>query len=114
MAPQTALVRLAAPLALLAIVAGCSGDARLKTLSVGIPKDSVMKLMGVEKPQHLDPYLYGGHFIEALYYGKPGQATPTPDRKLVPLVVIDGKLAAWGWTQWDSIAAANHIVVSKE
>jgi hypothetical protein len=27
--------------------------------------------------------------------------------------VVDGKLLTWGWKGWDSIAAANKIVVAK-
>jgi hypothetical protein len=107
------LVRLAVPLSLVAIVAGCSGDARYQTLAVGIPKDSAVKLMGVEKPQRVDPYLTNGHYIEAMYYRKPGQGDSVPDRKLSPVVVVDGKLVGWGWKTWDSVAEANHIPVAK-
>jgi hypothetical protein len=113
-ARQIALVRIAVPLSLLAVVAGCgSGDAHLKSLAVGISKDSVVKLMGVEKPQRVDPYLTNGHYIEAMYYRKPGQSDSVPDRNLSPVVVIDGKLVGWGWKTWDSIAGANKIQVAK-
>ena len=131
MARQSSLIRLAVPLFLLAIVAGCSGDARLKTLEAGIPKDSVVKLMGVDSPQRVDPYLTGampprdrdgqgqeqptgGHYIEAMYYRQPGKTDSVADRKLSPVVVIDGKLAGWGWKSWDSIAGANKIAVAKK
>ena len=114
MARQITLARFAVPLSLLAIVAGCSGDARFKTLEAGIPKDSVVKLMGDEKPQRLDPYLTNGHYIEAMYYRKPGRSDSVADRKLSPVVVIDGKLAGWGWKTWDSIAAANKILLAKK
>jgi hypothetical protein len=113
-ARQITLVRLAVPLSLLAVVTGCSsGDARSKALAAGIPKDSVVTLMGVEKPQRVDPYLTNGHYIEAMYYRKPGQSDSVPDRQLLPVVVIDGKLVGWGWKAWDSIAAANKIPVAK-
>ncbi len=115
MARQNTLVRLAVPLALLAVIAGCgSGDARYKTLAAGIPKDSVVKLMGVEKPQRVDPYLTNGQYIEAMYYRKAGLSDSVADRKLFPVVVIDGKLAGWGWKIWDSIAEANKIQVTKK
>ena len=114
MARQRSLIRLAAPLFLVAIVAGCSGDARFKTLEAGIPKDSVVKLMGADSPQRIDPYLTGGHYIEAMYYRKPGQTDSVADRKLSPVVVVDGKLAGWGWKTWDSIAVANKIAVAKK
>jgi hypothetical protein len=98
-----------------AALAACSRpDARLEKLTVGIPTDSVLKIMGVEKPKRLVPYLANGHFIEAMYYPKPGatDSAATTDRKMSPVVVVDGKLVGWGWTTWDSIAAANKIVVA--
>ena len=114
MARQNTVVRFAIPL-LLAAVAGCnSGDARSKTLAAGIPKDSVVKLMGVDKPQRVDPYLTNGHYIEAMYYRGLGASDSVADRKLFPVVVIDGKLVAWGWKSWDSIAGANKIQVAKK
>jgi len=97
-------------------LAGCAGsDKRLQRLKVGISKDSTLAVMGLEKPQRVDSYLSGGHYIEAMYYFPPGisDSAGTPDRKLSPVIVIDGALAAWGWKQWDSIAAANKIVVAK-
>jgi hypothetical protein len=113
-ARQNTLVRLAIPLSLIAILAGCgSGDARQETLAVGITRDSVVKLMGVEKPQRVDPYLTNGQYIEAMYYRNPGQGDSVPDRKLFPVVVIGGKLMGWGWKTWDSVAEANHIQVAK-
>ena len=102
-------------LLLCAAIAACSrSDPRLEKLSAGISKDSVVSLMGPEKAERLDPYLINGHYIEALYYTKPGaDSGKTPDRKMSPVVVVDGKLAGWGWERWDSIAKANKIVVAK-
>jgi hypothetical protein len=111
------LRRAAIPAALLMLAAGCSrADARLEKLTAGIPKDSVIKIMGIEKPQRVDPYLTGGHYIEAMYFPLPGatDSAGLTDRKMSPVVVIDGALAGWGWTQWDSIAGANHIPVAKQ
>jgi hypothetical protein len=98
-----------------AALTACSRpDARFEKLTVGIPKDSALSLVGVEKPDRTDPYLINGHYIEVVYYAKPS-ADPgkTPDRKMSPVVVVDGHLAGWGWKQWDSIAKANKIVVAK-
>ena len=99
-----------------ALSAACSrGDPRLEKLSVGIPKDSALAVMGVEKPVRVDPYLVSGHYIEAMYFARSDADTgKVPDRKLSPVIVIDGNLAAWGWTKWDSIAGANNIVVEKK
>ena len=93
---------------------GCKrSDPRLEKLTTGISRDSVLTVMGVEKPERVDPYLMGGHYIEALYYARPGvDSGKTPERELSPVVVIDGKLVAWGWDRWDSIAAANRIMVA--
>jgi hypothetical protein len=48
-----------------------------------------------------------------MYYRKPGQGDSVPDRKLSPVVVVDGKLVGWGWKTWDSVAEANHIPVAE-
>lgn len=96
------------------VLAACRSDSRFAKLTVGIPKDSALALFGVEKPARTDPYLVGGHYIEALYYAKPGaDSGSVSDRELSPVIVVDGMLAAWGWKQWDSIAAANKIIVAK-
>ena len=110
--PRTLLV---APLAALLLVSACSAksDARLGKLSAGISKDSVLAIMGVEKPQRVDPYLVNSRYIEAMYFPLPGAADSASltDRNMSPVIVVDGKLAAWGWQQWDSIAADNKIQV---
>lgn len=99
-----------------ALVAACSrSDARLEKLRVGISKDSVQQVMGMEKPRRIDPYLVNGHYIEAMYFAKPGaDSGSVADREMSPVVVIDGTLAAWGWKQWDSIATENKIVVQQK
>ena len=112
--PSTLLV---APLAALLLVSACSKkDARLEQLSAGISKDSVLAIMGGDKPQRVDPYLIGGHYIEAMYFAFPGASDSADfaDRNMTPVIVSDGKLAAWGWKQWDSVAAEYKIPVVKE
>jgi hypothetical protein len=106
---------LAGTVALAVALAGCGGsDARLRKLTVGIPRDSALRLIGAEKPERVDQYLVHGHYIEAMYFAKPGaDSGKTPDRQMSPVVVVDGKLLTWGWKGWDSIAAANKIVVAK-
>lgn len=106
----------AAPFATLLFLSACGpgGDGRLEQLSAGISKDSAQAIMG-GNAHRVDPYLVNGHMIEALYYPTPGatDSASMADRNMSPLVVMDGKLAAWGWKQWDSIAAENKIVVAK-
>jgi hypothetical protein len=108
--------RLVAPLATLLLLSACGpgGDERLEQLSAGITKDSAQTIMG-GAAHRVDPYLVDGKMIEALYYPKPGatDSAGLADRNMSPLVVVDGKLTAWGWQQWDSIATSYKIVVVK-
>lgn len=91
----------------------CGSDARFKHLSVGISRDSALQLMGVEKPARVDPFLVNGHYFEVIYYAKPGSdGVGVPDRKLSPVVVVDGKLVGWGWKSLDSVAGANKLPVA--
>jgi hypothetical protein len=95
-------------------LAGCErGDARLESLSAGMARDSVLTVMG-DSPQRVDPYLVSGQYIEAMYFPRPGRAEGEglEDRNMSPVVVVNGRLAGWGWTWWDSAAAANSIPVA--
>jgi hypothetical protein len=96
----------------LIVVSACSKkDERLDKLSKGIGKDSVLAVMGVEKAQRIVPYLASGHYIEAMYFTKPGPADSASVvlRNMSPVVMIDGKVIGWGWSTWDSVAANNAI-----
>ncbi len=86
-------------------------DTRLEQLAVGISKDSTLKLMGVEKPARIDPYLVGGKYIEVMYFRPEGVADSVEDRKMLPLVAVDGELIGWGWTTLDSLSGATKIQV---
>jgi len=106
-------ITLIAALSLFGAIAACSGDARFKRLSVGISRDSAIQLIGAEKPRRVDPFLVNGHYFEVMYYAKPGADTTTlTDRKMSPVVVVDGKLVGWGWESLDSVAGANKIPVA--
>jgi len=99
--------------AALLLLAACSGtDKRLELLTAGISKDSVSTLMGIEKPQRVDPYLIHGKYLEVMYYRRPGKSDSMPDRKLSPLIVVDGVLASWGWDALDSLARVTRIQVA--
>jgi len=102
--------------ALSAVLLACGGsDTRFQKLTVGISRDSALKLIGVEKPARVDPFLVSGHYIEAMYYAKPGADTVgLADRKMSPVVLVDGKLVGWGWKAWDSVAGANKIAVASK
>lgn len=103
----------AATILALVTIAGCSsGDSRLKQLTVGISKDSAVKVMGVEKATRIDSYLTAGKFVELLYFAPPGRADSVPDRQMTPLVAVDGRLIGWGWETLDSVAGATKIPVA--
>jgi hypothetical protein len=94
--------------------AGCErADTRLEHLTVGIAKDSVARVMGAN-PKRSDPYLTRGKYIEAMYFPRANRSGPEAemDRNMEPVIVIDGKLAGWGWSYWDSLAAAHKIPVA--
>ncbi|HEV8599805.1 MAG TPA: hypothetical protein VGQ69_10630 [Gemmatimonadales bacterium] len=97
------------------LLAACSaGDSRFKGLTRGISRDSVLKVLGDAKPERLDAFLVNSQFIEAFYFAPAGaDSGSTPERDLSPVVVVDGKLAGWGWEVWDSIAGQNNIPLKK-
>ena len=100
-------------LALVVLLNACSsGDARLEQLSMGITKDSALKVMGSQAPTRTDPFLTDGKFIEVMYFAPAGTADSLPDREMSPLVTVDGKLVGWGWESLDSVAAATKIPVA--
>jgi hypothetical protein len=70
--------------------------------------------MGVDRPEKYETYLVSGNYIEAMYFPLPGatDSASVTERRMSPVIVSDGKLVAWGWTQWDSMAAATKIVVA--
>jgi hypothetical protein len=103
--------RRAVPLALLAALAACRApDPRFARLTAGIGGDSALKVMDEAKPVRADPFLVKGQYIQAMYFRGPGDGD-TAGRKLSPLVMINGKLAGWGWKYLDSVAAATSIPV---
>ena len=90
-------------------------DARLESLAVGIPKDSAIKVMG-GTPQRTDPYLTNGQYLEAMYFPMQGKTGPdaVTDRKMSPVIAIDGKLAGWGWQSRISLTAPGpHFTIAR-
>jgi hypothetical protein len=88
-------------------VLGCSReDARLKNLSAGISKDSAMAVLGVTTAERPATYLVKGKMIEAMMLRRKGAEGPLdslPHEQITPVVMVDGKLAGWGWKFWDSV-----------
>ena len=109
--------------ALLAVatLTGC-GDKNIRKLSVGITRDSVIKILGqgssatdsTPNVYREERYLNDGHYITMLMYSSTGQkeATQTiPEEELIPVVLRDDTLTGWGWDHADSVANANNIVL---
>ena len=100
-------------LALAAALAACSSaDTRLTRLTVGISKDSALKVMGVAQPVRADGYLIDGKSFEVLYFAPARAADSLTDREMAPLVAVNGLLIGWGWETLDSVAAATNIPVA--
>ncbi|MGH7559714.1 MAG: hypothetical protein ACRENB_01710 [Gemmatimonadales bacterium] len=105
----------ALPFVVLGLAAcGPRADRRLERLSSGISVDSTLKVMGVDQANRTDAYLVQGKSVQALYFARPGasDSADLADRKMSPVVVIDGKVVGWGWEKWDSLAGVYQIQVA--
>jgi hypothetical protein len=110
-----------ATLLTLATLTGC-GDKNIAKLTVGIPRDSVIKILGqgssatdsTPNVYREERYLNEGHFITMLMYSNTGKKEGTetiPDEELIPVVLVDDTLTGWGWEHHDSVANVNRIVI---
>jgi hypothetical protein len=98
----------------LLVLACARDDARLKNLTVGISKDSALSVLGVTSGERPATYLVKGKTIEAMMIRREGIEGPLDSltqAQYTPIVVVDGKLAGWGWTFWDSVS--NEIGLAK-
>lgn len=114
MAMRLVSMRVAAAAALVVGLTACErGDPRLEGLRAGMAKDSALVVMG-GSPQRVDAFLTNGQYVEAMYFPRPGRAAgdSASDRDMSPVVAINGQVAGWGWTWWDSAAAAQRITVA--
>ena len=107
----------------LALISGC-GDANIKKLSVGIRRDSVLKILAqgstsrdsTPNVYREERYLYDGQWISILLYSNTGVkegvgADTIPEGELIPVVLRNDTLTGWGWVHHDSVAVANKIVI---
>jgi hypothetical protein len=107
----------------LALLSGC-GDANVRKLSVGIRRDSVIKILGLGSTSRdstpnvyrEERYLYDGQWISILLYSNTGVkegvgADTIPEGELIPVVLRNDTLTGWGWEHHDSVAVANKIVI---
>jgi hypothetical protein len=103
------------------VILGC-GDRNIGKLTVGITRDSVLKVLAIGSTTtdstpnvyREERYLQNGRFITLLMYSPTGkkQGTDTlPEEELIPVVLRDDTLTGWGWKHTDSVAAANNIVL---
>jgi hypothetical protein len=109
------LIRLASFLAIAATVA-CA-DARVKKLSEGISRDSVLTILrdgqaktATDSMQHVyeaAAYLVNGVRYDVVYYTKGEELAgvdSVPPKQLTPIVLQNDSVTGWGWEHWDSVA----------
>ncbi|HEX6944419.1 MAG TPA: hypothetical protein VF128_15935 [Gemmatimonadaceae bacterium] len=115
--------RFVVPAVSIALLSGC-GDANIRKLSPGIPRDSVIKILAlgstaVDSTPNVyreERYLNDGQWITILLYSKTGLkealgATVVPEGELTPVVLRNDTLTGWGWEHHDSVALANKIPI---
>lgn len=104
-----------------AVLTGC-GDRNIGKLTVGITRDSVLKILATGSTAadstpnvyREERYLHDGQFITLLMYTPTGkkEATDTlPEEQLIPVVLRNDTLMGWGWEYTDSVASMNNIVL---
>jgi hypothetical protein len=100
----------------LAVIAAC-GDSRVKNLSEGISRDSLLTILRDGEPvvggdslahvYEVAAYLVNGKRYEVFYYTKGDEVAGVdslPAKRLTPIVLQDGNVSGWGWEHWDSVA----------
>lgn len=97
-------------------LAACGSDEvgaeRLEDVHAGMPKDSLMTIMGtgpltatysdtmrLDHGFRVEKFLIDGRILEVLYYReKPGDVKePVAQYTETPIVLADGKVLGWGW-----------------
>ncbi|MCU0651813.1 MAG: DUF3192 domain-containing protein [Candidatus Omnitrophica bacterium] len=99
-------------------IAGCatmtdrtlvSNSKSLNSLSLGMPRAEVLKIMGtepvmsegqsVDNPYRTDIFKGANKTYEILYYVSDVKINDgsISDNELTPVVLLDGKLVGWGW-----------------
>jgi hypothetical protein len=104
---RKARILLAVTISSLAVLGCAKEDARLKDLNAGITKDSAIAVLGVRAGERPAAYLFKGKMIEVMMIRLPGVEGPLDSltrKQYSPVVVVDGKLAGWGWKFWDSVS----------
>ena len=97
-------------------------DRNIRNLTVGIPRDSVLKILAEGSPAtdskpnvyREERYLHDGQWITMLIYSNTGRKEGTdtiPQAELIPVVLRNDTLTGWGWEHADSVAKANNIPI---
>ena len=97
-------------------LAAC-GDARINQLTVGISRDSALKVINagaagdsLARVYKQENYLMNGRSTSVLFYNKDGikQASDSAlaAKEQVPIVTVGGKVTGWGWKHYHSVATA--------
>lgn len=94
------------------------GDARLKELSTGMSRDSVLAALGSSPPDSekfiydRNHYIVDSKLIEVFYYypkSRMAFVDTVPGDELTPVVLLNGVVTGWGWKYWDSVAAVINV-----
>jgi hypothetical protein len=115
------LVALASTAAGLLALAACGPDPRIKQLTTGIDRDSVLKVIGQDgaageqmpNVYSTEQYLSKGEMLEILYFSPEGKKVNRDSvelrEDLTPVVLVNEKLGGHGWDYYDSVAVAHNI-----
>ena len=94
---------------------------RLGALQVGMGRVGVLQHMGyatarsdfrvVKNPYHVDRYTVPHHRIEVLWYltGTKQEGDGIAPDEVTPVVLVDGRLAGWGWPFWRELVQTHGI-----
>lgn len=121
-------------LASLAAVAACDGgDARTEQVTAGMSRDSALTVLasgadeattaGGAVPDSLrnvwrkTQYLVDGQMIEVLWYSASGEkwtaADTVPKGRVIPVVLVDGKVVGTGRAAYDQVAERYRLPKNK-
>jgi hypothetical protein len=116
--------RFAAAFVALLVIAACTGDKAIRSLDKGISKDSTLKLLGASGTDTFHNvydygnYILNGQALEILYYDSDNRkfrrdTVKDVRKEITPIVLVNQKVAGWGWPFADSVAGANAIQLAK-
>lgn len=120
--PRARVATFSSAVGVLLMLSACQ-DRRVRQLDVGMSKDSVISIVGEGAPAGdtlPNLYRHNQYFVESkmfdiyLFDEKNRKAWLDPevrDQELIPLVLVDGKLAGTGWDYMDEVSSKYRIQV---